>query len=146
MRHLLHLLAACAVLTAATVYGQGPDPKKELIQIEQDSAKALASNDTPAILARLSDDWKMVLTDGQVLTRADLESALKSGKLKFNAYNSADLDVRIFGDTAVVIGSGTSKGAWDGNDFTGADRFTDVYTRRDGKWLCVSSHSTALSD
>ena len=143
---MLHLLAACAIFTAATVYGQGPDPKKEIIQIEQDLAKALSNNDTKAILAVLSEDWKMVLGTGEILTRSDLMAAFESGKLKFSAYSSADLDVRIFGDAAVVIGSGTSKGTRDGNDFTGADRFTDVYVRRDGKWLCVSSHSTDLRD
>jgi ketosteroid isomerase-like protein len=146
MRNFLHLLVACAVFTAATVYGQGPEAKKELLKIEQDYAKALSSNDTKAILAGLAEEWKLVMTNGEVVTRKDLVEALESGKLKFDAYSSADLDVRIFGETAVVIGSGTSKGSWDGHDFTGADRFTDVFVRRDGKWTCVSSHSTELKD
>jgi ketosteroid isomerase-like protein len=146
MRQLIHLLAACAIFTAATVYGQGPDAKKELLQIEQDYAKALSSNDTKAILAGLAQEWKLVMANGEVITRGDLAEALESGKLKFQAYSSADLDVRIFGETAVVIGSGTAKGSWEGQDFTSADRFTDVFVRRDGKWSCVSSHSTELKD
>jgi ketosteroid isomerase-like protein len=71
---------------------------------------------------------------------------LKSGKLKFESYSASKFDVRVFGDTAVVIAVGNSKGSWNGETFEIKDRFTDVFTRRDGQWRLVSSHSSSLEN
>lgn len=58
----------------------------------------------------------------------------QSGKMKFTSYEASELDVRIYGDAAVVIGRGRCSGSFDGEDFTSGDRFTDGFIRQDGKW------------
>ena len=35
---------------------------------------------------------------------------------------------------------------WKGESIASREIFTDVFIRRDGKWLCVSSHSCDLPD
>ena len=137
----LSLLAATPLNAA-----DSEDVKKDLARLAGEFAAALAKNDVPGVLSRLSEDWKVVLAEGHVMDRVELGKALESGKLKFSAYTVSDLDVRIFGEAAVIVGRGNSKGSWEGNDFTSADRFTDVFIRRDGKWLCVSSHSSEIAD
>jgi hypothetical protein len=49
------------------------------------------------------------------------------------------VDVRILGDTAVIHGR-TSYVKPDGT--RGGGRYTDVYQRRNGRWLCVAAHVT----
>ena len=49
-------------------------------------------------------------------------------------------------DTAVATGSSRSAGAYKGDKFEHSDAFTDVFVRRDGKWVCVASHWSRLPD
>jgi ketosteroid isomerase-like protein len=49
--------------------------------------------------------------------------------------------VRAFGDAAVVTGRTTARAGGQ----TLILRFTDVFVRRDGKWLVVASHATRIA-
>jgi ketosteroid isomerase-like protein len=127
------------------VAGETED-RAELKKIEERMAQLLAQNDVDALLPYLSSDWKLVVADGSVLTRAELTEVIKSGKLKFSSDRVEEVDIRLYADTAVVLGITKSQGTWEGTEFTGRDRFTDVFIRKDGKWICVSSHSSELSN
>jgi ketosteroid isomerase-like protein len=94
----------------------------------------------------ITDDWKVVLGEGTVMTADQILVPLKEGKLKFSSFTVEDLDIRIYTDTAVVIGINHTKGEWDGQEFIGKSRFTDVFIRTGGKWRCVSSHSTDIAN
>ena len=80
------------------------------------------------------------------MDREQLFKAMKDGALTFASYEQSALEVRIYGDAAVVIGTGKSKGAWNGEAFTSHERFTDVFIRREGKWLCVSTHTSEFPE
>lgn len=49
------------------------------------------------------------------------------------------MQVRVYGDTAVVIGRNTEKGTLKGKPYTYTYRWTDVFVRRDGRWQAVVS-------
>jgi ketosteroid isomerase-like protein len=53
--------------------------------------------------------------------------------------------VRVFGDAAVVTGRITIKGTYKGQSIDGSYRYTDVFARKGGQWLCVASQSTMLT-
>jgi ketosteroid isomerase-like protein len=55
-----------------------------------------------------------------------------------------DLKVKVYGDTAIVSGQTTDKGKYKGQDISGTYRFTDVFVKRDGKWMAVSTHVTPV--
>ena len=109
-------------------------------------AEALIKGDGPGFAKFVPEDWKIVLTDGKMLTIAEVTAALTAGKLKFRSVKLSDLEVRSYGDTAIVIGINRTMGSWDGEDFDGKDRFTDVFVKKDGAWKCVASHSSTISD
>lgn len=50
-----------------------------------------------------------------------------------------DVRIRILGDIAIIHARTSYKKA-DGR--AGAGRYTDVWARREGQWLCVSAHVT----
>ena len=137
------------ILLAVVLFAVLPvraDDTQQLTRIENAFAEALAKNDAAAFRALIADDWKVVMGEGSVMTADQILNPLKDGKLKFSSFTVDELDVRIFGDAAVVIGTNHTKGEWDGQDFTGKSRFTDVFVRIDGKWRCVSSHSTDIAN
>ncbi len=120
--------------------------KTELIQFEKDLASILVKSDLAGLEDKLTADWKLVLAEGDLMTREQLVKNIKSGKLRFSAHSVDELDIRIYGDAAVVIGIAVSKGAWEGEEFNGRDRFSDIFIRQAGKWRCVSSHNSNLNN
>lgn len=141
MRHSFLLVLACGFV-GWSAFGDEATDKADLAKFENNFAVILVKNDTAALEEKLAPDWKLILSDGTVMTRDELLKAIKAGKLKMTADSVSDLEVRVYGDAAVVIGISDSKGLWDGQPFTGRDRFTDVFIRKEGKWICVSSHSS----
>jgi ketosteroid isomerase-like protein len=142
----LLLFLACLLFTSATQADEADDAKKALTQAHKDLSEALGDNDVSAILNRLPADWKIVNSAGHLMGRDQLEEVLKGGKLKFLSHTTSDLDVRTFGDAAVIIGRGNLRASWEGEEFQGNDRFTEVWVRREGKWSCVSTHTSRLSE
>lgn len=147
MKAFLPLLLACALapLSPAVSAEDSKDPKIEVIELKKKFAAMIARNDVEALTAALAPDWKSVGRDGAVTNRDEVVAFLKSGRIKFTSYEVSELEVRVFGDSAVLIGIGEGKAEADGQSVEGKDRFTDVFIRRDGKWQCVSSHASALT-
>jgi ketosteroid isomerase-like protein len=57
---------------------------------------------------------------------------------------STDLDVRLYGDTAVVIARGVSGGNYNGQAFREVERSSSVFLRQGGEWKCVLTHLSRL--
>jgi ketosteroid isomerase-like protein len=57
-----------------------------------------------------------------------------------------DVKVRVYGDTAVVMGRGRRSGMFKGAPFKDREiTYTDVFVRRNGRWQCVASQGTPAS-
>lgn len=54
---------------------------------------------------------------------------------------SADFDVRVYGDSAVLIAVDTIKTRKDGVETTEWYRYIDVWIKREGRWQCVATES-----
>jgi hypothetical protein len=80
-----------------------------------------------------------------------LAELIKTGKFRWEVLERKDVEFRIYGESAVVIGALEAKGigakwvpqshTWapDPNaSFTGTLRFTHVYVKRNGRWLLAA--------
>jgi len=70
---------------------------------------------------------------------------IKSGALSHEAMNSEDIRIRVYGNTAVMTALTSSRAKYMNNEFTTRERTTDVFVKRDRKWLCVITHLTTLA-
>jgi ketosteroid isomerase-like protein len=55
------------------------------------------------------------------------------------------LEVRIYGEAALVRSRYRQRGSMDGADRNTTYLMTDVWIRRDGRWTAVARHATPLS-
>lgn len=118
------------------------DVRAELIAIEEDWARAIVSNDAGRIASFMADDWVIVSESG-VSPREHFLSLIKSGELTHSAMEPVGrARVRVYGDTAVLTGRVTNTAHHLGRRFDADEWTTDVFVRRDGRWLCVLSHIT----
>ncbi|NKB32684.1 MAG: DUF4440 domain-containing protein [Pseudomonadales bacterium] len=89
----------------------------------------------------LADDFRETAADGTILNRAQfLQKISEFGNAQADpiTVTAGELEIRIFGDTAIVHAIPIVTMA-DGTTFNGG-RYTDVYARIDGQWLCVAAH------
>jgi hypothetical protein len=56
------------------------------------------------------------------------------------------VEVRLFGEAAVVSGRTHALGEFAGQSYDVWIRFTDVFVRRQGQWQAVASHASLLPD
>src|SRR5437879_12608383 len=80
-----------------------------------------------------ADDYTVINISGQLLTKAQVFEAIKSGDLKYDQLENNDIQVRVYGDTAVLTGRTAQKGQFKGKDISGQTRFTRVYLKQHGK-------------
>ena len=116
--------------------------EEELLKLEKEFARAIVKNDAEAIRQFLADDWVIIDADGGMINKARFLGVVESGALTHEMMESDDVEVRIYGDSAVVSGLTRTKGKFMGQDFSTQERATDVFVMQNGRWQCVFSQLT----
>ena len=94
---------------------------------------------------RLTADFTLTLSNGEVSTRADEINELSSGKVHYDVFENYDMLARLYGnDTAVVLGKTRVKGTADGKPFDRIVQFTDTLIKRDGRWQLAAGHVSRI--
>jgi ketosteroid isomerase-like protein len=137
------LIAAVVLSVSGQAVAQEDKAKSDeqaLMQLEEEWGKALAGGDVATIDRIVASDWTMIGPDGSVETKAGNIALLKSGEYKIETWSTGLMNVKMFGDVAVVTGSNTEKSTYKGQDTSGEYRWTDVFAKRDGRWQAVATH------
>jgi ketosteroid isomerase-like protein len=117
--------------------------RAELLNAEQEWADAIVSNDSECIARFMADDWVMV-SDTGISPRQQFLASVESGDLSHSAMQFvSDARVRVYGETAVVTGRMTNTAHYQGRQINADEWTTDVFVRRNGRWVCVLTHITA---
>ena len=142
---ILGILGAMLLLTCAAVaQAKAGGTEQALKDMENKWAAGSLKNDTAAVGDLLSDDWTGINAEGKIQTRGDMLADMKKTKLTRSAVS--EMRVRILdADAAVVTGTWSGAGTDPaGKKFDSTEHWTDVFMKKDGKWKCVSSQSTAV--
>jgi ketosteroid isomerase-like protein len=121
------------------------EAEQELLTLEKAFAEAIVRNDLEGIGRFVTDDWIIIDPNGEIVDRARFFEVIKSGALAHDMMESEDFRVRVYGDSAVVIGVTRTKGKFMGQEFSTQERATDVFVKRDGRWQCVLTHLTRFA-
>jgi ketosteroid isomerase-like protein len=119
--------------------------EQELLKLENEFARAVASNDADALERLLADDWIIVEPDGGMIDKARFLAVIRSGALSHESMESTEPRIRVYGNTAVVTGLTTSKGKFMGQDFTSCERATDIFVKQADRWRCVFTQLTRFT-
>jgi hypothetical protein len=114
---------------------------RELTEIEARLATTYKAGDCDGWAALLAPEWSVIHIAGNVITRAEAIQTCKTPGAPIDSLASDNLVVRAFGDAAVVTGRTTASAGGQ----TVVLRFTDVFVRREGKWLAVASQATRIA-
>lgn len=91
--------------------------------------------------AVLDEQLEYIHSNGWVETRDDVIQNLKTRRLVYKNVTIEQINVRIYGGTAIVTGRGLFSGEMSGNAFSTPLLFTEVYVRKDNRWKLVLRHA-----
>ena len=117
---------------------------QELLEVAAQWDRAMVTNDVRAIGAFMADEWVIVGTDGSMGGKERFLAIVASGDLSHDVMETHDMDVRIYGDTAVAVARGVSGGQYRGERFLLTERSSCVFVRRGGQWECVLTDLSPL--
>ena len=139
------MLAAVLLAVAATAGAQSAQSTREtLIELERSWNDAVYTGDVDVIDGLLADEFRGTYDDGSRGDKArELELVANFNQAVISAVQD-DFRVAIYGDTAVVWFTLHLVGLRQGQESELTLRYTDVWIRRDGRWQCVSAHSTRV--
>ncbi len=109
-----------------------------LTELNRDYIRSVQASDVQRFDQILAKDFLCSLPDGSLIDRQRFleRTAQPPGITDLEAH---DVQVRLMGDFAIIHAWTTFTNA-DGR--RGSGRYTDVWARRDGRWLAVSAHVT----
>jgi ketosteroid isomerase-like protein len=111
-----------------------------LEQLNRDYIDSVQNSDVKRFDEILADDFLCSNPDGSLIDRAAFLRQT-ARPVTISNLRAEDVVIRIMGDVA-LIHARTSYTKPDGQ--AGGGRYTDVWARRDGRWLAVSAHVTRL--
>ena len=135
---LVIVVAAQARIGGQAMTGGAPPDLELLTKLNEDYVQSVQRSDVKRFNEILADDFLCSMADGSLLDRqAFLEQTAKPVTIK--NLRAHDVKVRLMGYVAIVHAR-TSYTTADGKESGG--RYTDVWARRNGRWVAVSAHVT----
>ena len=144
-RPLSWMLAAAFLCAAALADAQSAQSTREtLIELERGWNDAVYRQDADFVEGLLADEFRGTYDDGSRGDKARELDAIANFNQQVVSAVQDDFRVAIYGDTAVVWFTLHVVGIRQGQEAELTLRYTDVWIRRDGRWQCVSAHSTRV--
>ncbi len=120
--------------------------EQEVRQVERELTEALLRDEFAAVGRIYADDFTLTNANGLVRDRARRMAMLKSGAVKNLSINQEDVDVRVYGDTAVVTGRAAFRVRSDAEEHGETQRFMHVLVKREGRWQMVAQQMTRITE
>jgi ketosteroid isomerase-like protein len=123
---------------------QNSEDEQALIKIQHDWAEARMKGDSSYTQRLEAENCTVVWPDGSIVNkREDLKSM--TGDIVFTEFKIDDLQVRLYGDTGIVVGQGTIKAHQGKQNLLGGKFvWTDTFIKQDGVWEVVASQVTPV--
>jgi hypothetical protein len=138
---IIALSAGLSVTRAQT--GATADVVTAISSLEKDAVKADLAGDPTFYKNVLAEDWTRGDSDGTYFTKAVLLNLMADTKsIKTNGENISELNVRVYGNTAVATYKDTYDILIKGERRPHSIIVTDTFVKMNGEWKQISSHGS----
>ena len=137
---LIFLLAPTSTLPA-----QSAPAEKAVREVLRQMIDADLKDDASELDRTLAGDYVIIRDNGVVRSRAETLDGIKTHATKFDSFDLSDLQVRLYGATAVVSFHANIKGSRAGKDMSGQFRETRIFVNQAGAWRAVLAQRTRIT-
>jgi hypothetical protein len=136
-------IVASALIQEPAGKSQESTDSAELSRLENVWNEAHLRGDAEALDRLWADDFVVTVPSMAMMTKPDAIGIWRSGRMKFQRYQTSDTRVRVYDNAAVVTGRLQRTRNINGREIDDDWRFTKVYIRQAGKWQVVAWHASA---
>jgi ketosteroid isomerase-like protein len=117
--------------------------EQALMKIQHEWAKARVKDDSSYTRRLEAEDCTIVWPDGRIVNKqGDLQSMTD---MVFSEFKIQNLQVRLYGDTGIVVGEGIIKAHKGKQNLLGGKFvWTDTFVKQGGEWKVVASQITPV--
>lgn len=137
-------IAAIVLLTACNNSTKTPDYSAQLLRINNQYDSALLKADTAALGKLYASDFTLVNPDGRLLNRQEQLLNVATSELKWESAQSENVSVRVYGNTAILLGEFRGTGSYRGNQLTVHERYTTCWIKTDTSWQLIAEHANLV--
>jgi len=137
---ILFLIILAAAATVAWAMSDQAKDEAQLKQLVQTWDAAFVKGDTATLDRLLAAEFAFV---GGPKKAEYLASFKTRPADAVQSAVSTDIQVQVYGDTAVLVGLDTISGQNKGQSQVTRWLYMDVWVKRDGRWQCVKTYSSA---
>src|SRR5262245_54193666 len=116
--------------------------ERELTRVLKDLFEAVIKADVAALERLLHEDYVHHRPSGTVESRAQYLENRKARRVAFESLVADQINIRVYGDTAIVTGRSTAKGKDQRGKMNDQRRWIRVLVRQRGRWQFVHFHAT----
>jgi uncharacterized protein (TIGR02246 family) len=122
----------------------GGGAEQEIRALEEQLVQSAQKNDPSFLERHATDDYVGITGMGDVVTKNQIVQDLRSGKLRYQSLQTSNINVRQYGNTAIVNGESNVSLVRNGQPISGNYRYTRVWVKQDGGWKVASMESTPI--
>jgi ketosteroid isomerase-like protein len=147
------IMAALVLSTISSAMAQQPSARpratmsaeRAVQQQDQERIHAQITADTVALRRIYADDFLGIGPTGVMRNKAEVVADFTSHALTYQSITTADVRVRLYGNTAVETGRSTMVGQDRGKAVPRDNRFTRVWVMTAGRWQLVANHYSLMT-
>ena len=147
------IIAAVVLLAISSAIAQQQSARTEdaasteqaVQQQDQVRIRAQITADTIALRRIYADDFLGIGPTGVVRNKAEVIADFTTHALTYQSITTAEVRVRVYGNTALETGRSTMVGQDRGKDVPRENRFTRVWVMTDGRWQLVANHYSLMT-
>ena len=135
-------LVAAVLLVVSAAYA---DDLESVTRLDREICVATWTADAVWFEENLADEYVLIAPTGVMKGKREVIRELATPGMKMEPYEPFDVQVRMYGDAAVVTGRMRQRFVLGGIRYANDLRYTDVYVKRKGRWQLVSAHASTVA-
>ena len=139
---MLPVLIALAFGSSQPPVSQDASDLKELHRLEAVWNDAHVKSDAEALDKLWANDLIVTIAAMPAMKKADALAMVRSNRMPFTKYETSELNVKRFTDSALVTGRLHRERTMNGKNVTDEWRFTKVYVMKQGQWHVIHWHAS----
>jgi ketosteroid isomerase-like protein len=145
MNRLTARLVASFLLVGVARAGDVGKDEQESLRVEALLCQAFESGDAAALREHMDATFTQASSRGEVTDFQANVAEVAKREPRYEVFRNHDQKIRLYGNTAIVLGVTTVKGTSEGKEFAADFQYTDTWIKRDNQWKIVASHASRLS-
>ena len=142
MSAILLLAAISGLFQSPTAISKNGFDLKELYRLEEVWNTAHLRGDADALDKLWANDLIVTIAAMPVMKKSDALAMVKSNRMPFTRYETSELNVKRFGESALVTGRLQRERSINGKQMADDWRFTKVYVMSQGRWHVIAWHAS----